>query len=357
MVPEDARKASSLAERYRLYPTAQPIFDDMHRPIDVDLNATVGGEHVARSRYVRYQIAPDVQVSEVNDGGIRGLFYCPTTPKKKTGIIVMGGSGGGVDRYWARSVASNGYAVLNLAYFAFPGLPDNLVNIPLEYFKTAIDWLKARTGTKKVGLQGASRGGEAVLLIASTYPDDIACTVAYVPMHVVISGLVPGSPTIVPSWTLGGEALPCAPTSVPTTNELRAKGISLARGLPATPYYLHILQQAESDGRIWIPVERIRTPILMVTATDDAMWPCSWGAERVRNRIKSHRGPAVAEHLRLEGAGHISPPPGTITSLSTSLYHHHARAIVAAGGTPALNASAGARAWRRVLDFYEEHLS
>lgn len=357
MMPEGIEKAASIEERYRLFPSAQPVFDDSHKTIDIDVQAVVDGKTVASTRYVKRQISPDIAVHEVGDDGVRGLFYAPATPAKNTAIIVMGGSGGGIDRYWARAVASEGHFVLNLAYFAFPGLPDNLANIPLEYFKQAIDWLKARTGTAKVALQGASRGGEAVLLIASTYPDDVAGVVAYVPVHLVVSGLVPGSSAIVPSWTLNGAPLPCVPTPVPTAEDSRARHISLARGLAVAPFYREALQNAESDDRFWIPVERIRAPILMITATDDAIWPCSWAAERAKSRIESRGASAHVEHLALQGAGHITPPPGTVTSLSTSVYHVHARELIAIGGTPAVNAAAGARAWRRTVDFYAEHLS
>ena len=41
-------------------------------------------------------------------------------------------------------IAKHGYAVLQLAYFDAPGLPKDLGLIPLEYFKTAIDWLRSQ---------------------------------------------------------------------------------------------------------------------------------------------------------------------------------------------------------------------
>ena len=356
MTPEGIEKAASIQDRYRIFPSAQPVFDDIHGTIDVDVQAVVDGQAIASTRYVKRQISPDLDVHEVSDNGLRGVFYAPERPASKTGIIVIGGSGGGIDRYWARAVASQGHFVLILAYFALPDLPDNLANIPLEYFKKAIDWLKARTGTAKVALQGASRGGEAVLLVASTYPDDIAGVVAYVPVHLVVSGLVPGASAIVPSWTLEGMPLPCVPTPVPTVELSRTRRISAARGLAVAPFYLEALQTAESDDRFWIPVERIRVPVLMITATDDAIWPCCWAAERAKSRTESRGGPAPVEHLALRGAGHITPPPGTVTSLSTSVYHVHARELIAIGGTPAVNAAAGARAWQRTVDFYAEHL-
>ena len=357
MIPVDAEAAPTLAERYKRYPSTQPAFRNPYGPIDITMTAYVGDQKVASAIYERHQIAPDIDIIDVNDDGLRGVYYAPHTPTKKEGIIVMGGSSGGIDRYWARHVASLGYNVLNLAFFNYPGLPDTCTQIPLEYFKKAIDWLKHRTGTDRVGLQGASRGGEAVLLIASTFPDDIACTVSYVPMHVMTGGFVPGKTDSISAWTLKGADLPYAYTPVPTAEDCRARGIDLSRGLPVVPFFFDLIDEAEKDENAWIPLEKATAPILMITARDDAIWACSHGAERALDRIAKYGGTAKAEHLAFDGAGHILPPTGAITSLSTSVYHEHAGLLIALGGTPAVNAHAGDKAWQRVAQFYAENLA
>ena len=58
-------------------------------------------------------------------------------------MIVIGGSEGGdtYSDYWGPALAKEGFGVLTLAYFNKGALPKNLVRIPMEYFKTAIDWL------------------------------------------------------------------------------------------------------------------------------------------------------------------------------------------------------------------------
>ena len=356
MIPAEAETASTLEERYRLFPSGQPVFSDPYRVIKLAFSAHDGADAIAQATYDKPQIAPGIDIAEIDDGGLRGAYYAPKSPIAREGVIVMGGSGGGLDRYWARNVASLGYRVLNLAYFNYPGLPDNLAGLPLEYFKKAIDWMKQQTGAGRVAIQGASRGGELALILASTWPDDIACVASYVPMHLPISGLAPGSNEQVASWTLRGEDKPFAPVYVPTAEMCRERGISLDRGIPVAPFYLESLKAAESDERVWIPVEQAKAPILLVSASDDTIWPCSYGAERILERNKNHGGKASIEHLRLEGAGHITPPPGTITSLSTSLYHQHARQLIAVGGSPSVNARAGTKAWRRVINFYAEHL-
>ena len=73
----------------------------------------------------------------------------------------------------AQTLASNGFATLALAYFRYPGLPGDLAEIPVEYFKGAIEWMKTRQSVKKNkhGLVGHSKGGECSLLLASLYDE------------------------------------------------------------------------------------------------------------------------------------------------------------------------------------------
>lgn len=67
-----------------------------------------------------------------------------------------------VDRVVAER-AEIGFA-LALAYFRVAPLPRNLVEIPLEYFRKAVDWMKARptANTRRIAVMGISRGAECV---------------------------------------------------------------------------------------------------------------------------------------------------------------------------------------------------
>ncbi|MEM6680885.1 MAG: acyl-CoA thioester hydrolase/BAAT C-terminal domain-containing protein [Pseudomonadota bacterium] len=356
MQPSDITPDMSLDDKYRRRPGIQPVFKDPHRPYDIDVKAFSGDTEIAQGRYVRQQISPDVDVVPVSDNGLRGFFYAPKSPSTREGVIAISGSGGGYDWYWARHLASLGIPVLNLAYFQVPGLPDTLTRIPLEYFKAAIDWLKHKTSADRVGIQGVSRGGEAVLLIGSTFAEDIACIVAQVPIHVKTGGFIPGTQTQVAAWTLDGKDLSFANTPVPTPETCEQQGTDMSRGMPVAPFYLNNITNAEHDDDVWIPIEHAQAPMLLITGEDDAIWPCSHAASRVIERLKKYHSNAQAEHLTFPGAGHILPPTGTITSLTTSMYHQHARLLIAVGGTPAVNAHAGAKAWARNTDFLLEHL-
>jgi len=110
-------------------------------------------------------------VIAVRDNGLVANFYLPKTSGKHPAIIVIGGSEGGIwlADAWGEPLATRGYAVLSLAYFAMEKLPSQLEEIPLEYFKKAIDWVSAHPAVdpKRIAFAGVSKGGEAVLLIAA----------------------------------------------------------------------------------------------------------------------------------------------------------------------------------------------
>src|SRR4029453_4157211 len=100
-----------------------------------------------------------------------------------------------------------------LAYFTVVGFPPELLNIPLEYFESALAWLKTQTelNLDRLAISGTSRGGELALLLASRYPE-FKAVVASVP-----SGYLWGAvsvlpetddPNAFPSWTHGGQGLP-----------------------------------------------------------------------------------------------------------------------------------------------------
>ena len=65
-------------------------------------------------------------------------------------VIVLSGSSGGVTLRRPKVFAAEGYAVLSLPYFNYTSpidgtqLPSATVELPLEYFGTAIDWLQAQ---------------------------------------------------------------------------------------------------------------------------------------------------------------------------------------------------------------------
>lgn len=292
----------------------------------------------------------DITVTTVNDTGLVAKFYLPKTSGKHPAVIVIGGSEGGIkgtDR-WGEPLAERGYAVLPLAYFGAEKLPPQLEEIPLEYFKKAIDWLRANPAVdrKRIALVGASRGGEAALLIASTYPQ-IKAVVAGVPSHVVWQSLNFKEQTVKSSWMLGGKPVPFVPYNydAPFTTML--------------DMFLRSLQQKAAVEAAIIPVEKIKGPILIISGKDDQLWASSLMCDFVVERLRNKRFRFTYEHLSYENAGHAilrptstnpssnSAPTATVTTPA---------GVLQMGGTKEGNAAALTDIWTKTLNFLDRNL-
>jgi len=116
-------------------------------------------------------------------------FYASAEQRHRTTILMLAGSGGGFpDDAAARDLTISGYRVLALAYVRnWQGQPaeltrDRLIDVPLEYIFTALDWLRphreVRTGG--IAIMGESRGAELALLVGS-YRQDVAGVIAFSP--------------------------------------------------------------------------------------------------------------------------------------------------------------------------------
>jgi dienelactone hydrolase len=216
--------------------------------------------------------------------------------------------------------------VLALAYFRAEGLPNLLSNIPLEYFGTAIAWLKAQPSVdaNRLGVVGGSRGAELALLLGSVYPS-LRVVVANMPSNVVIGGCCdPGRWFY--AWTVGGRPVAAMPPR--------------GRRGDATD-----AQQAE------IQVERINGPILLLSGKEDGVWPSSESAEKIVARLKRNRFQFPYESLVYDHTGHgISRPYTSTTNLNGQRNPTSGR-LVDRGGTSSGTAKAREDSWPKMLAF------
>lgn len=249
------------------------------RTVDVSLRATVGGETVAQA--TAHRRGPEdagIRATRLRPAtdGLYGTLYLPAdTSVRRPALVVFGGSEGGLSTGLAAAVlAAQGYPALALAYFDEPGLPATLTDIPLEYFAKAVTLLRAQPGVDPhhVLVQGASRGGEAALLLGATYPDLIDGVVAGVPSSRVHSSTDGASP----AWTLHGRPV--------TVGEE-------------------------------IPVERIRGPVLMDCGDQDAVWPSCEFVDAVTGRLTQHHFRYPVTALKYPEGGHYV---GSFTTLYLS---------------------------------------
>ncbi|MBN2296012.1 MAG: alpha/beta fold hydrolase [Pirellulales bacterium] len=302
---------------------------------------------------------------DVVSGRIVGRLHLPDREGRYPGVVVLGGSGGGLN--WSADVAAqlaqNGYAALALAYFGMPSLPKTLVNIEIEYFEAAFDWLKRQSSVNSthLALVGGSRGGELALQLAASFPS-IAVVVCYAPSS-VRWGPVGGLATIgKPAWKWQGQPLPQMPRPrlIRLASELGKLILSRVFRVPyrETPLFETALMDERAVQEATIPVERIRGPVLLISGTDDQLWPSTMMCEMITDRLKANSHPFIYKHLKYEGAGHaISLPDLQPDCYPIKVRHRITGITYALGGTPEANAIASKDAWKEVLKFLAEHTS
>jgi dienelactone hydrolase len=227
------------------------------------------------------------------------------------------------------------------------GLPPLLQNIPLEYFETAVDWLKSQPPVEptRIGVLGTSRAGELALLLGATYPSLFRVVVANVPSNVVWPGLSDDSET--PAWTLKGEPLPSVPSHFTSAD----------RALSGRDGFLKRLQDAAAVARAEIQVERIGGPVLMFSGKDDQLWPSDVFAARIVERLKTHHFKHPVEHYAYEDAGHRMARPFVPTAdVREVRIHPVSKRPNMSGGTPEGQARANEDSWQKLLDFLDRYL-
>lgn len=311
--------------------------------------AEQAGHVIATGTIVRRVMAPNVRAVPVRDRGLVATALYPPGDGPHPAMIVLPGSQGGVPGPggFPGGLASRGYVVLGLGYFNAEGLPPLLQNIPLEYFATAVEWLKSQPSVDAahVGVLGTSRGGELALLLGATYPSAFRVVVANVPSNVVWPGL--SNDTEVPAWTLKGVPVPAVASHF-TSVDLELSG---------RDRFLKRLKDWAAVARAEIPVERIGGPLLLFSGKDDQLWPSDIFAARVVERLEARHFAHPVEHYSYEHAGHALTRPFVPTSEVRQVrLHPISKRPNMAGGTPEGQARANEDAWQKLLTFLDKYL-
>ncbi len=335
-------------------PNQAPFFRNVPTPLPIEFVAEVDNAMVARTTVERRYAADGVERIPVRAEGLVGTLFVPPGAGPHPVVITLSGSGGGLSEGGAALYASHGYAGFALAYFNYEDLPNDLIEIPLEYFETAIRWLQRqpRLDGDRIAVSGASRGGELVLLLGATFPA-VKAVIAYVPSGVVHGGIGrSGVRGASPAWTFHGEAIPYLQ---PRAEKLSPEPPPPPQGEPIalTPRFLRFLEDEEAAERAEIPVERINGPVLLISGKDDAMWPSERLAEIARRRLEEHHFPNPYRHLAYDGAGHMIGMPYMPTTTLASR-HPLTGELFAYGGTPKAYAAARRDSWREILKMLDE---
>ncbi len=294
---------------------------------------TIAAVLAASAPHVTAQDEASAQL-DVSGVGLVAHVVRPAAPGRYPAVLLVGGSGGGIDwqSQMARLLADRGVAAMALAYFRMPGLAEELERIPLEYIDQGLTLLRAQpyVDSTRVGIGGVSKGGELALLVASLRPE-IRAVATFVPSGVVFQSITPtfGRSS---SWSYRGQELPFVPYG------------EAPRGSPIVEYYRQGLAQISADSleAATIKVDRINGPILLLSGRDDTLWPSTTLSDMVVDRLTAKGFPHAVEHIAYDDAGHL------ISSIRDS--------VTQRGGTEAGNRAAQLDARRRFLGFFQTHL-
>jgi dienelactone hydrolase len=341
-----------------------PMMETLARlePIAYTLHVEAVDLHIGSTSFARGVLDKGVTRVPVRDGRIRGAFFSRGDATACPAVVILGGSdGGNTFEYVAALLAARGFAALALAYFAYDDLPQDLVEIPLEYFAEAIAWLRARpeVGGNRVGVLGMSRGGELALLLGATLPD-VATVVALMPSALTGGGLGRNPASMArAAWTLAGKPLAFIPPRF-DPDAMKAFGDAMATGAPFAMArgFSRLLEGAgPAFEAATIPVERTSGPILLMSGGDDQVWPSTRFAELALDRLRVHGFAYASEHLSYPEAGHFACLPPYVPTSVTWSKHPQVPMNLEMGGTPQANAHASADAWPRIIDFLRQHLA
>ncbi len=291
----------------------------------------------------------------VEEEGLVGTLFCPSTPTPHPAVIALGGG-------WPqrrRSGDSRFGGLHGASARLLRGRPaaPRAGRDPPGYFARAIAWLKAQpaVGATRIAAVGNSKGSELGLLLGATYPESIKAVVGYAPSAVVWQGIPfdrevyhrgPRSP-----WSSRGEPVPFVELARPRPSEIAQTAAPFLGGqtIGRCVFFERALDDETAVAAASIAVEKIDGPVLVISGTDDQLWPSTRLYETVVERLKAHDHPFPCDHLRYEGAWHLITLPGYKPEASWARHHE-------LGGSREANEFANADSWPKVLGFLEKHL-
>ncbi|HEY2546682.1 MAG TPA: acyl-CoA thioesterase/bile acid-CoA:amino acid N-acyltransferase family protein [Candidatus Acidoferrum sp.] len=288
------------------------------------------GKQVASARMEQLSVADGVRRIAL-EGQLHGVLLLPITTGRHPGVLVVGGSEGGLPLRKAAWLASRGYAAVALAYFRYDDLPPRLEGIPLEYFGGALAWMMQRPeiSSDHLAVVGTSRGGELALQLGSMFPE-IKAVVAYVPANVRFPACC-GNTRVPYAWTWQGQ-----PLSFVSRRALRDPRGSMEAA---------------------IAVERTHGPILLIAGDDDGVWDSPGMTDAIVRRLKQDHFAYSCERLRYPHAGHRAGRPEIVPTWHGSVKNPTSGREENLGGNAQGDAESSLDAIPKVLEFLRQSLA
>ncbi len=307
----------------------------------------------------------------VSHENLVGTLYDIHSVEKRPGILLISGSEGGIPgtnaipEPFIEYIVGNGFVVFALAYFGVENLSPNLENIPLEYFLSAVEWLKSlpQVASSHIGIIGQSRGGELALLLGSLFPYLFQAIIASAPCNMICGGFpYPNRP----AWTYHQHPLEPYLSGLSNSGSdfNEADDIKTAVDSKEIPYHANNVedpyiiadlfiakQKMVQAKKTEIAVENMKCPLLLLSGDKDAIWPSHFFCEALMKRLHAHDFPFSYEHISYVNAGH-----GILSSYNGSIYHPIGGFWCRLGGTSEGNKMANQYSWIASKDFLQKIL-
>ncbi|WP_164136497.1 acyl-CoA thioesterase/bile acid-CoA:amino acid N-acyltransferase family protein [Stenotrophomonas maltophilia] len=315
------------------------------RPQSFELEVERAGSVVARRTLQRHLMLPGVQVRRVEVGGREAHLYLPVERAPGTrgpALVALGGAEGGFDGgdAYAAWLASHGYVALSVAWYRGPGVPKDLIEVPLETVRDAVLWLQQQpqVDPQRVGLMGGSWGGIVTMATAVHMPQ----------LRVAVSWV--GTPA-----PFRGIARDVAPADFRAVDRspLSWKGMPL----PWLPYREDVdwgrpgPQWQPALEHAMLPIERIAARTLWVGGGDDRLGDSGVMLAVAQRRLALSGRGERDRFLYYGDAGHLITP-----MLQPTTHRHDVGPYLQVGGTPEGHARADREVGPAVLAFLAEAL-
>lgn len=316
-------------------------------PAEFTLDVVQAGQVAATRSFRRWLGGQKVTTAAVEHAGLTAHLYLPayarTDGRRHPAVITLGGSEGGIQSadMYAAWLASHGFVAMSVAYYRMPGLPKDLVRVPIDPVRRAVDWLQAQrfVDPSGIGVLGGSWGGAIAMAAASHDPR----------LHAVVSFV--GSPA-----PFRGIQRDVAPADFRAVDET---GLTLAgKDLPFLPYREDARWLDEQDAQAqaqlsaaMLPIEKIQGPLMLVAGGDDQLGASGEMMAVAQRYLARHPRTYSDRFLYFSDAGHLISPLWQPTT-----YRHDLGPHLKVGGTPLGYARADRESGAAVIAFLRSAL-
>lgn len=306
----------------------------------------------------RFFKTDDVSVMDISDGFSGKLFVNPKAANKI--ILFISGSSGDTKALdlMAGPLSSRGFNVLTVPYFHAAGLPENLEEVPLEYFEKIFKWIRHNNIINKkndeetqIYIHGTSKGAECALLLASRYKEvkKVAAISAHGYCFQALNGM--GVKKDVSSWSYGGKSVPY----IKIDNGIFLQDFQMCKekGIPfgfATTYKKSI-EKSQNKEEARIKLENSEADCLLVSGKEDNIWNSDDGCRMLVEILKKSNYKHKVEFLSYEHMGHPLPIP-YIIPLSENTSMPMMGGIFSSGGTLEGNIEGQYNSWMKTIEFF-----